>query len=71
MITMPFGRYQGRDITTVPRGYLRWVRDNVQLSPQLAHIVNCVIKNRPVNLASVDLRSDEEKLTEIVKPWKE
>jgi hypothetical protein len=71
MIAMPFGRYQGWDITTVPRGYLRWVRDNVRLSPQLAHIVNCVIKNRTVNVTSDDLRSDEEKLTEIVKPWEE
>ena len=28
MMTIGFGRYRDRDITTVPRGYLRWLRDN-------------------------------------------
>jgi len=69
MITMPFGRYKNRGITTVPRGYLRWLRDNVPLEPQMAYLVNCVIDKQPIDLESADLRTDEEKVAEIVKPW--
>jgi hypothetical protein len=64
MMTMPFGRYQGRPITAVPRRYLRWLRDNVPLQPQLAYVVNCFIYNLPL-----DPRTDEEKVEEIVQPW--
>ncbi len=67
MMTMPFGRYKDREIATIPRGYLRWVRDNVQLQPQLAYLVNCVIDKQPINLEAIDLRTDEEKLEEIIK----
>ena len=70
MITMPFGRYKGRDIQTVPRGYLRWMRDNVEIGPQLAHAVACAINKQPMDLESVDFRNAEEKVEEIVKPWR-
>jgi len=69
MITLPFGRYKGRDITKVPRGYLRWMRDNVELTPLLAQAVKCVINKEPIDLDSVDMRTDEEKLADIIKPW--
>ena len=71
MITMPFGRYKGRDIQTVPRGYLRWMRENMELGPQFAHAVKCAINKEPVDLGAVDLRTTEEKVEEIVKPWRE
>jgi uncharacterized protein (DUF3820 family) len=69
MITMPFGRYKDREITAVPRGYLRWLRDNVPLEPPLAYFVNCVLNKQSIDLNAVDLRTDEEKVAEIVKPW--
>ena len=69
MITMPFGRYKDRDITKVPRGYLRWLRDNADLTPQLAYFMKCVINKEPIDLGAVDMRTDEEKLADIIKPW--
>ncbi len=67
--TLGFGRYRDRDIQSVPRGYLRWVRDNVKLGPLLAYAVDCVINKQPVDPESVDLRTDEEKAEAIIRPW--
>jgi hypothetical protein len=45
---MPFGRYRGRPLQQVPHGYLRWLRENVKLSPFLAQAVDCVLSGRPI-----------------------
>jgi uncharacterized protein (DUF3820 family) len=37
MNTMPFGKFKGWDIRTIPVDYLIWLRENARLRPELAH----------------------------------
>jgi hypothetical protein len=60
---MPFGRYRGRPLQQVPHGYLRWLRENVKLSPSLAQAVDGVLSGRPV-LDDGDL---DERVHQIVR----
>ena len=45
---MPFGKYKGERIKILARGkersYLIWLRDNVQLKPELKRIINLNLK---------------------------
>jgi uncharacterized protein (DUF3820 family) len=46
---MSFGKYIGRPVDTVPRGYLRWVLANVEdLEPSLARAIDMAVKQQPV-----------------------
>lgn len=60
---MPFGRYRGRPLPQVPHGYLRWLQQNVKLSPGLAQAVACVLSGRPV----LDDGNLDEQVHRIVK----
>ena len=39
MMTMRFGKYKGRTIDQIPKGYLRWLVANANLSGELAEEV--------------------------------
>ena len=45
---MPFGKYKGEPIKTLAlgkeRSYLVWLRDNVQLKPELKRVINLNLK---------------------------
>jgi len=45
-MTMPFGKYQGEEIADIPIGYLRWLRDNVDLFGELADEVWAELEGR-------------------------
>lgn len=45
-MTMPFGKHQGEDIADIPTGYLRWLRDNVDLFGELADAVEAELDSR-------------------------
>jgi hypothetical protein len=45
------------------------MRDHASLEPQQAYCVNCVINKQPIDLTSLDLRSDDVKVAEIVNWW--
>jgi hypothetical protein len=45
------------------------VGDNVRLDRVLGYAVHCAINEQPIDLTSVDLRSDEEIMQEMIKPW--
>ena len=52
--TMPFGKHEGKPLTQVPRGYLRWLRDNANLSGWLKDAVEAVLLGRTVPVYSPD-----------------
>jgi len=35
LVTIPFGRYQGRQINDIPSNYLKWIIDNVENNDEL------------------------------------
>lgn len=48
-VRMTFGKYLGRPLDQVPRGYLRWVAANVAgLDPALADAIGKAISGQPV-----------------------
>ena len=44
---MPFGKYEGREITDVPKGYLRWLENNVPIQGNLGEEVYAVLRGLP------------------------
>ncbi len=45
---MPFGKYKGQNIETqVPRKYLRWLRNNMDLYGTLREGIECVLSGKP------------------------
>ncbi|WP_171472655.1 putative quorum-sensing-regulated virulence factor [Frigoriglobus tundricola] len=46
---MTFGKYLGRPLDQIPRGYLRWVAANVAgLDPALADAIGKAISGQPI-----------------------
>jgi hypothetical protein len=45
---MPFGVHKGKEIGSIPRGYLRWVQSNVKLFGDLEVAINCVLERKPI-----------------------
>ena len=39
MMLMPFGKHKGKPVDVLPRGYLQWLQDNVELRGELAKVV--------------------------------
>lgn len=61
---MPFGRHKGKPIADVPRGYLRWLKNNVNLFGPLQAHVDAVLLG--THLANDD---DDAAVHRVVKPW--
>jgi hypothetical protein len=55
MTVMPFGKHKGRRLDEVPRGYLRWMLANCDLSHDLKADIEAVVKGEPLPL-SLDQR---------------
>jgi hypothetical protein len=41
---MPFGKFEGEEVSTLPKGYLRWLLDNVNLYGRLAEEVRATLR---------------------------
>jgi hypothetical protein len=46
---MPFGKHRGQAVSTLPRQYLRWLADNVELKGQLKGEVQAALYGVPVS----------------------
>lgn len=63
---MPFGKYNGKPLESVPRGYLRWLVANVPLAEWLHEAVTRRIQGLPPAPPPPDL---EDQVHEIVKEY--
>jgi hypothetical protein len=66
---MPFGKHKGKELTEIPRGYLRWLQGNIELSGWLAHGVSQALVGKAVMDQPIREKSQDELVHEIVKPW--
>jgi hypothetical protein len=58
---MPFGRHKGKDLTEIPRGYLRWALKNCShLDPELRTDMEAVVRGEPIP------KSMDERINEII-----
>ena len=48
MNIMPFGKYKGRCLTKVPKGYLQWLLTNCDIQGDLLEAIRAVIHNKPI-----------------------
>jgi hypothetical protein len=46
MKTMPFGKYKGQRLDTIPRKYLQWVLKNLSLSTELQVSIETILTVR-------------------------
>jgi hypothetical protein len=54
---MPFGKYAGVEMSTIPRGYSVWIRDNLDLRPPLCEAIDAVLAGRPDRSPAKTLRA--------------
>ena len=45
---MPFGKFKGKELDSIPRYYLHWLADNVKMNPALTKAVMVILKNEEV-----------------------
>ena len=57
---MPFGKYKNRPLDEIPRGYLRWVLKNCQMSDSLHQAVECMVKALPLPPEPLSLEAELE-----------
>ena len=62
--TMPFGKHKGKPIHEIPKNYLIWLTDNVDMHPWLAKAVQAALGNE-----GIPEEDEEAKVHRIVKPW--
>lgn len=62
---MPFGKHQDRDLTEIPRPYLRWLRTQPWLGAWLVKAIDDVLNGKTV------ASSDEESFEQALANWKE
>ena len=48
MPTMPFGKHRDKPLDQIPRGYLRWVLRECELSPSLQEDIQAVVAGQPL-----------------------
>jgi len=69
---MPFGKHKDKDLTEIPKGYLRWLRSQDWVAGWLAQSVDEVLNGNPaVDGQEAPERSTEELICDIVKPWED
>jgi hypothetical protein len=61
---MPFGKHKDKELTEIPRGYLRWLRSQDWVAGWLANGMDQVLNGEPEPQPSSD-----ELVHDIVKPW--
>jgi hypothetical protein len=61
--TMPFGKHKGQPLSTVPRGYLRWLRANVDIDDWLQVAVDAILDGPPIP----EIKTIDELVGEVVK----
>lgn len=52
-MTLPFGKYKGQEIESIPTAYLKWFEENVESTIQLREEINAEIKRRSSEESSV------------------
>ena len=58
MTEMPFGKHRGVPLDQIPRGYLRWLLAECDLSPSLREDIEAVVAEKPLPM-SLDERVAE------------
>jgi uncharacterized protein (DUF3820 family) len=58
---MPFGKHKGKELTEIPKGYLRWLRRQDWVGDWLVNGVDQVLDGKQP--------SRDELVHQIVKPW--
>ena len=48
---MPFGRYKGSEVASIPPDYLEWVRDNLSIGPELACEIDSLLRGGTQRIA--------------------
>ena len=66
MSEMTFGKYAGKGLGEIPRGYLRWVLSKCELSDNMRTAIECVVKGLPIPPMPKE-RSLEDELQEIMQ----
>lgn len=61
---IPFGKYRGTPVGDLPRDYLRWLRDNCDLRPQMAAAVEAALSGE-----SREPPQSREELQRAVDRW--
>jgi hypothetical protein len=61
---MPFGKHKGKELTEIPKGYLRWLRNQDWVGAWLVDGVDEVLEGQQRSEPS-----REELIEQIVKPW--
>lgn len=61
---MPFGKHKGKHVSTLPKSYLRWLRQNVELKGELAAAVDAAL-----GIANKQERSVEALVDQIIQPF--
>jgi hypothetical protein len=65
---MPFGKYKGRPLGKIPKGYWRWLHKNVDLRGRLLEVCASVLAGRGVRPTPPPLDVEAE-VERICKPW--
>jgi hypothetical protein len=48
---MPFGRYKGREVASIPPDYLEWVMDNLSVGSELAYEIDGLLRGGSQRIA--------------------
>jgi uncharacterized protein (DUF3820 family) len=69
VMTMPFGKYKGRPMYEVPKGYLKWMEHNMDLQGDLLVEVQYYLHGKPRPMPPPDVNqvvsSIEDQLSQL------
>ena len=63
---MVFGKYKGKDITAVPRGYLRWLL-GTGIDEPLRQVIEDVLAGREVTAEQLQGGTDDERIPQLMQ----
>ncbi len=67
--SMPFGKYKGTPVGEIPRDYLRWLQDNVELRPQLAAAIRETLEGASDESSRSASKPSKAELQKSVDRW--